>query len=238
MLASKHRTLTVIDKQKLSPNMFRISLGGEALNDFPEGQESGYVKLVFPKISDSGDKNGGFGFLKSKKNLMRSYTIRKFNADAYQLDLDVVVHGDNGPASAWAIKVAPGEEITVGGPGPTKLADPEADWFFFAGDMTALPAISVNLEKLPANARGYAVLEVIDPADRLDLKVPDNMQIHWVINQHPDMENTILADKVKSLDWLEGEPYVCPSAFSWRSPILPSGCLTSDHLIPAVTGCF
>jgi NADPH-dependent ferric siderophore reductase len=32
--------------------------------------------------------------------------------------------------------------------------------------------------------------------------------VHWVINPHPDKPNTQLADKVKSLPWLDGEPSV------------------------------
>jgi len=34
------------------------------------------------------------------------------------------------------------------------------------------------------------------------------MEIHWVLNPHPNENNSPLADKVKSLAWQEGDPNV------------------------------
>ncbi|HCK18263.1 MAG TPA: NADPH-dependent ferric siderophore reductase, partial [Thalassospira sp.] len=110
-------------------------------------------------------------------------------------------HG--GPASNWAVNCKPGDVITIGGPGPKKLVDPTADWFLIVGDMTALPAVSVNLETLPDDARGYAVIEVRSEADMQDLKKPDNITIEWVINPRPGDRNTVLSDVVKRLPWHE-----------------------------------
>ncbi|MGH1484894.1 MAG: siderophore-interacting protein [Cellvibrionaceae bacterium] len=196
MSARRYRELVVKKKTLLTPNMIRIILGGDDLHDFPEGQESAYVKLVFAA-------NKG-----ATKPTTRSYTIRAFDKETLTLTLDFVAHGDNGPASAWALGVSEGECIAIDGPGPTKLVDTSADWFFLAGDMTALPAISVNLEKLPQDAKGYVVLEVLSDADKQDLIVPKNMNVHWLINPSPDQPNTLLPDAVKALPWLEGEPNV------------------------------
>lgn len=203
MAGRKSRTLTVVRKQHLSPNMIRIILGGQALADFPEGQESGYVKLCFT----------------SPVRCVRSYTIRAFDPRKKELTLDFVAHGDNGPASAWASSSQVGDVITIDGPGAVKLVDVSADWFLITGDMTALPAISVNLEKLPSNAKGYAVIEILSEADKQILTAPKGIDIQWVINPHPDKPNTLLADAVKALTWLEGSPSVwCASEFeSMRS---------------------
>ena len=59
----------------------------------------------------------------------------------------------------------PGNRILVGGPGPRKLINTSADWILLAGDMTALPAIKINLAHLPRDAKGYVVLEVVDESD-------------------------------------------------------------------------
>lgn len=199
------RTVNVIRTQTLTPNMIRITVGGPNLEGFPEGQESGYIKLMFPHPGETelflaSSDNAS----KGKKPLMRTYSIRTFDADTLEMEIDFVVHGDNGPASAWAIGAKEGDTITLAGPGAKKMVDLSADWFFIVGDMTALPAISVNLEKMPRDARGYAVIEIIDYADKQELNAPENMQLHWVVNPHPDQPNTILPDAVEELPWMEG----------------------------------
>ena len=186
--------LKVASNRPLTPHMRRIRLHGESLRDFPDDQESGYVKLVLQ------DGN-------SEKPLLRSYTIRAFDRERCELTLDFVDHGDTGPASAWANQAKPGESVVIRGPGEKKLADPTADWFVLAGDMSALPALAVNLEQLPAHARGYALIEVLSEEDKQDIAAPDQVDVRWLINPDNETENTLLADAVKRLDWLPGTPY-------------------------------
>lgn len=202
-----HR-VAVKSKQYLSPNMLRIILGGDSLKNFPENYESGYVKLCFSQDSHAVYPVDALANFLEKKPRVRSYTIRSFDQKKCELVLDFVVHGDNGPSSAWAMSCCEGDEIIIDGPGAAKLIDSAADWFFLVGDMTALPAISVNLEKLPADAQGYAVIEVLNENDKIEIVAPKGMHIVWVVNANPDQKNTVLADKVKSLPWLSGEPSV------------------------------
>ncbi|MEM7099583.1 MAG: siderophore-interacting protein [Pseudomonadota bacterium] len=185
--------LVVKSSEILSPNMRSIVLTGEDLETFPPDQESGYVKVVFP--------------LDAETSVMRSYTIRAHNRDLHEITLDFVDHGDAGPASKWARNTSVGETITVRGPGEKKLADPQADWFLIAGDLSALPAITVNLEQLPEDARGYAVIEVPDSADQQALQAPAGMEIQWVVNPDHSQANIPLVQAIRSLNWLPGTPY-------------------------------
>ena len=185
------RTLQVIAARSLTPHMLRITLGGPAIQDFPVDQESAYIKLIFPQADNP-------------RGLMRTYTVRHQRADAF--DVDFVLHEDAGPASRWAKQARPGDSILIGGPGPKKLVDNSADWFLLAGDMTALPAISVNLEQLPADARGYALLEVASEEDVQPLAHPAGIQLHWLIEPHPGRTPTALADQIRRLEWLPGRP--------------------------------
>jgi NADPH-dependent ferric siderophore reductase len=189
------RQLTVIRSLQITPNMKRITLGGSALEGFPPDQESAYLKLQVPDGS-------------SDSLVTRTYTVRNYRADLNELDIDFVVHGDTGPASAWASRAEPGDAIAVAGPGGKKLLDFSADWFVLAGDMTALPAISVNIEQLPDHARGYAVIEILHESDIQALQTPEAFEIHWVINPRPEQDNTLLLDKVMLLPWLEGTPSI------------------------------
>lgn len=204
------RKLTVLRKKSVTPNMLRITLGGEGMQDFPEDQESAYIKLLFTRSNSQGEDLGK-QFLSENRDerpIMRTYTVRSQRQNPAEIDVDFVIHSSAGPASLWAAESQLGDQLYVGGPGGKKLVDPEADWFFIAGDMTALPAISVNLEMLPEGARGYAVLEILHESDKQLLKVPSSMEIHWVVNPNPHENFSCLSDTVKALPMLDGNPSV------------------------------
>ncbi|EPJ45485.1 MAG: siderophore-interacting protein [Osedax symbiont Rs2] len=202
------RKLMVINKQKISCNMLRITLGGDALQDFPLDQESGYIKLHFAKedVLEGDIEQQLRSDDAQTRPTLRTYTVRQQRQDPCEIDVDFVVH-EGGPASDWAINSQQGEQIYVAGPGKKKLVDVTADWFFLAADMTALPAISVNLALLPDNARGYAVIEVLEQADIQPLAFPENFELHWVINNH-QQGTSLLLDAVKALPPLPGKPSV------------------------------
>jgi len=181
---------SVLGKRAITPHMLRVTLGGEGMLRFPADQASAYVKLLLS--AEEGDRP-----------LLRTYTVREQRADA--IDIDFALHGENGgPASRWAMQAQPGDLVEVSGPGPKKLADPTADWILLVGDMTALPAISVNLEQLPATARGRAVIEVPDAADVQPLQAPAGFAMQWVVNPQPGATAAPLHDAVAALDWPEG----------------------------------
>ncbi len=184
------RALKVIRTTALSPHMLRVTLGGEGMNSFPDDQESAYIKLIFPQENNP-------------RPLMRTYTIRQQRLR--EIDVDFVIHEASGPASTWARSAAAGDKILVGGPGPKKLIDTNAEWFLLVGDMTALPAISVNITQLPESARGYVVIEVLDKNDIQDLAAPKNINVHWLLNPKPDPSGKTLGRYVENLSWLPGK---------------------------------
>lgn len=187
------RTLTVLRSTSLTPNMLRVTLGGEGLVGFPEDQESAYVKLNLPQPGE-------------ERPLIRTYTISAQRQD--EIDIDFVLHDGASPATSWALEAQAGDQIRVGGPGPKKLINNTADWFLLAGDMTALPAITVNLASLPENARGYAVIEVNEDADVQPLLCPPGVELHWLIKPDTDTDRSVLLERIKELSWLPGEAAV------------------------------
>lgn len=160
--------------------------------------ESGYLKLQL--ADNDGTK-------------VRSYTIREVDENLHHVMIDFVCHAvtnglHKGPALTWAMQANVDDTIMVIGPGAGKLADPELDWFFIVGDMTALPAIAVNLKKLPKHAKGYAIIEVADASDIQNLKKPEHIDIQWLINADPTDSAKQLLTQVKKNLWLAGTPYV------------------------------
>ena len=101
-----------------------------------------------------------------------------------------MLHGD-GPASTWAAQAKPGQQIVIGGPRGSMIIPDAYDWYFLAGDETALPAIGRRLEELPATARVVAVIEVEDKAEAIADKVEDKVE--------SVVESGVIAETVESV---------------------------------------
>jgi NADPH-dependent ferric siderophore reductase len=56
----------------------------------------------------------------------------------------------------------------------------EADWYLFAGDETALPAIYGMAESLPAGARAMVYLEVSGPQEQQPLASEAGVELTWL----------------------------------------------------------
>ena len=204
------RKLEVIRTQQLSPHLRRITFGGPCLEGFPENQESAYIKFVFSGDGSAETRMPSPETLasKSERPPLRPYTVRRHDVAALELDVDFALHGDAGPASRWAVNAETGDQIIATGPGGKKLLNFDADWFFLVGDITALPAICVNIEQMPRSARGYVVLEVPSAEDKLTLELPDAVELHWVIDPEAGKGSKSLLEKVRSLPFMEGQPSI------------------------------
>ncbi|MEM7407461.1 MAG: siderophore-interacting protein [Pseudomonadota bacterium] len=190
------KVFEVLSVSQVTPNMRNVSIGGPAMDAFPTGQDGGYVKLL---LSPGGILSRG---------LMRTYTIRRQSAE--RLDIEFALHGaegEGGPAVEWAMNAKPGDEIALGGPGPAKLLPPDAESYFVVGDMTALPAIAVNLAQLRDDAKGDAVIEVRSEEDRQDLKHPSGVRVHWLYNAHPGENTDLFEEKIRSIPWPQDRVY-------------------------------
>jgi NADPH-dependent ferric siderophore reductase len=189
------RTLTVAGIQQISKNLRRITLSGDDLASFPANETGGYVKFMF---HDEQYVNP----------LVRTYTVRNTRLQDLEIDVDFALHEHGGPAAQWAMTAQLGAEIQVGGPGPKKNVELDADWYLLIGDMTALPAISVNLEYLAEqrpDAKGYAILEIVSEDDIHDLVKPQDIEVKWIVNPKPGEQPELLLDAARSINWLDGK---------------------------------
>lgn len=202
------REVSVNRAWSLTPNMQRVELVGESLLEFPDGLDGGYIKLTFDQQGQPMDDPAALEALGWQQAKLRTYTIRRFDRARQMITVDFVLHGDHGepgPASGWASRCQPGDRILIAGPGPARRVGSKPAWCFIAGDMTALPAISANLEQLPEDSRGYAVIEINHQDDRQALEKPAGVELIWVVKS--DTEN--LESRVRELPWLEdGAPAV------------------------------
>lgn len=189
--------MTVLARQTVSPSMIRLTLGIGPAADFPEKQEGGYVKLMLPPLPGKA------------KPTVRTYTIRAQRAG--EIDVDFALHGVengvSGPATRWATSVTPGETIEVGGPGPAKPLPEGFDRYLIAGDMTALPAMTVALEALDRGARGHAVIEVQRAEDRVSIDAPEGIEVQWLVNPEPGKAPHLLVDALRAIGRPAGSTY-------------------------------
>lgn len=179
------QTLTVTDTRDVTPHMRRITFRCENAARFANLdalhlnlliQQPGLAEPQWPFVGASGLIEWERPDLKPS---MRKYTVRSIDLATSQLDIDFVLHADAGPGSSFAEAVTIGMEVGVLGPGGGGLMD--ADWYLFAGDETAIPAIARMLENLPADSSGAAYLEVSDAAEIQNLQTPVAIGIHWLI---------------------------------------------------------
>jgi len=174
------RTLVVKSAINVTPNMRRVTLCGDDLAGFPAHSEGAYIKLMF-NLPDS------------EKPTMRTYTVSQQRYQPDEIDVDFMLHASSegtidGVAAPWALQVQCGDKIEVGGPGPAKFINTEADCFLLAADMTALPALTENLKRLPLNAQGEVFIEILTDADQQALTKPEKVNIHWVVNESSGSE--------------------------------------------------
>lgn len=186
---------TVLETTRLNSHLVRVRLGGPGFAQFHDRPDTDkYVKLKFTTPEPK------------SLPVTRTYTVRRVDHSAQAIDVDFVIHGDEGLAGPWAATVKPGATISLMGPGGGYSPDPAADWHLFAGDMSAVPAIAAALEALPDQATGAAVIEVDTEADILDLEHPAGVDVVWISN--PDHAVSALADAVRTIHWREGRVHV------------------------------
>ncbi|REA61524.1 siderophore-interacting protein [Dyadobacter luteus] len=146
------------------------------------------------------------------KPIVRTYTLRSYNAETGEIQIDFVLHGDNGPASAWAGKVQPGDIIGLAY--REGLASYTADHFVFGGDETALPAISGILENLPASATGEAWIEIAGPQEEQEIITESQVKINWLHRNETAAHGDLLINALLNVNTPDAgvKPYVWVAA--------------------------
>lgn len=173
----------------------RVRLGGPGFSQFEDRLETDkYVKLRFTTPAPEAAP------------VTRTYTVRRVDSESQTLDIDFVVHGDEGLAGPWAATVEPGATLSLMGPGGGYLPDPDADWYLFAGDLSSVPAIAASLEALSPDAVGVAFIEVEAADAILDLAAPAGVEVRWLVDR--DHAPGFLADAVRAFSWRGGRVQV------------------------------
>ena len=170
--------VNVVGARSVTPRMRRVTLGGPVLEGFASsGLADERVKLLLPlpgqsrPVLPSIDERGYFHYPDGvERPISRTLTVRRFDAHACELDIDIALH--EGRAAAWSLAAREGDEVGVAGPtGGYELAT-NGDSHLVAGDEAALPAIATILERLP-EGRGPTC------SSRPPTRAPSSISIRW-----------------------------------------------------------
>jgi NADPH-dependent ferric siderophore reductase len=153
----------------VTPHMKRITIDGSCLPAFRAGLPAQWLKVFVP----AGEGQAVVG---------RAYTVRRFDSVSKKLDLDFVLHGDNGPASAWAARAKLGDAFEISDTHPRSgfAVQSSTEHYLLFGDESALPAIGGILEALPAHARADVFVEVDDTGEEQTIETEAAINLTWL----------------------------------------------------------
>lgn len=206
---------------RLSPSFVRVTFTGPDLDRFADNGYDQRVKLAFPLPGERGAElpEGPDWYARwralpaGRRNPIRTYTVRAARPELSEVDVDLVLHGDGGPATRWARRVRPGDRLVIVGPdagfegehGGVEFRPPVAAKLLLAGDETAVPAISSILERLPVTARGRVLLEVPEAEDVQPVAAPPGVAVHWLARGgHPHGARLVPAVSAAAAELMSG----------------------------------
>lgn len=209
--------------KQLSPSVRLITFGGSALAGFVSGGNDQRCKVFFPRpertdfvLPTGGDWYQEYLDLDPEiRPPMRSYTIRRHDPERQEVQIEFVLHGDTGPASRWALRAAPGDQVAICGPDARHFPvlgnefHPPADTDFrvLAGDETALPALLSIVEALGPGERALVFAEIPDPRDARPVTTLGEVDFVWLPREAGQGAGEALLAAVRAAELPEGLPY-------------------------------
>ncbi|MFJ8863741.1 SIP domain-containing protein [Streptomyces sp. NPDC102451] len=219
------RQVEVVRTVDITPGMRRVTLSGEQLRAFTTAE--GLVRPAFESPGFDDDLAFYFPYPgrrdpvlpvqaeaklivpKDPRPLSRAYTVRRWDPEAGELDVDFAKHGV-GAGTTWACRTQPGDRIHLSGPSTSKAFPAGADWLLVAGDETALPAIGRLLDELPSDARAQVFIEIAEDAHRQELRELPGVDVTWLVRPGAAAGTVpLLTETVRGAEWWPGQ------AFAW-----------------------
>ncbi|WP_024795396.1 siderophore-interacting protein [Tomitella biformata] len=220
--------LRVLRREQISPNVGRITLGHGDIGRFAPMGFDQWFRLFLPvkggNLDRAPKKLDTVSYLRfmtiseSERPVIRNYTVRAYRPtgdDGPELDIDVILHGSAadgtaGPASGWAQTCQPGDAVAILDEGIGFAPPEDAEQLLLVADETGLPAVAGILAALPRDARGQAIVEIPDHADRQELNGPDGVEVTWLARTDPAQSPGLLA-----LAEVEGRELPTEPTYGW-----------------------
>ncbi|GAB2518384.1 siderophore-interacting protein [Nocardiopsis aegyptia] len=240
-----HRTMIrtrVVRTERVSKHFVSVVLGGEELSGFEFLGQDQFVRLFLPRqgqeqlhMPTAADRRWVeqmYAMSDDVRPHVRNYSVRSFDADARELELEFVDHGDGGPASAWAASASPGDEAGILAEGVYYQPTDDTDWQLLVGDESAVPALVSILEQAPDDLRAQVFLEVPSSDDVRPLPSRPGVDVHWLPRTDPHaVPGRLALDTVCATALPKGRPY-CFVAGENALPTSLRRTLVREHGVP------
>ncbi|BBI49051.1 hypothetical protein HORIV_14720 [Vreelandella olivaria] len=132
-MAAKHNyqlfDITLARRTQVSASLVRFTFTGPDVGHMATYAPDQRVKLFFPEGGGSLDplfeiakleEHDWYGAYRAlpdaQRPSARTYTIRALRPEKAEVDVEFVLHGDNGPASRWAMHARPGDRLAMTAP--------------------------------------------------------------------------------------------------------------------------
>ncbi|HEX6443945.1 MAG TPA: siderophore-interacting protein [Streptosporangiales bacterium] len=206
---------------QVTPNVRRITLRG--LDEMAVRGADQWFRLFLPRHrgqplrlprSTTGWWPETLAMPETERPLVRNYTVRAARPHRAEIDVDFVLHGDEGAASAWAASAEPGDRVGVLDQGVMFAPPPRTRWQLLVGDETALPAIAGVLRTLPAGVPTRVYVELPSPRDAQPLRISRDVHVTWLPRPAGAMPGSLATEAVSTATlpdadaayaWLAGE---------------------------------
>ncbi len=195
--------IEVVRAQRPWVGMRRLTFAGPRLSHFPSQCGGFHIKLFLPRapqhrfelptLNESGEP---LWPANEHKPVSRTYSVRSFDPERQELDVEFVLHEHAGPASAWAAAARPGQRIGIAGPAAPPALLQVATFNLFAGDRSALPALCARVEALPPASVAHVLLSLPAAFGEVTLQSAAEVRLQRV-GDHPGE----LARAVQRVPW-------------------------------------
>jgi NADPH-dependent ferric siderophore reductase len=197
----------VVNTKQVTPNMMRVTLGGDELAQLTPAGYDQWFRLFLPRAGQDmlrlPKRASGLWYAeylttpKAQRPWVRNYTVRAARPDLNEIDVDFVLHAPedgtpghsehaSGPGAGFAQAADRGMRVGILDQGITFDARHPHDRTLLVADESGLPAVAGICESLPDDARGIAVIEVPTAGDKQEFRAPSGVEVRWIVRSDVD----------------------------------------------------
>ncbi|MFD0559704.1 NADPH-dependent ferric siderophore reductase [Stackebrandtia endophytica] len=186
----------VSDVVTVSPSFIRVTVEDLDVDNFAYTgydqwfrlflPQDGQERPVFPQ-PEPGQRlwEAYYAMPEETRPVVRNYTVRRAYPERRAIDIDFVIHGDEGPASRWAQTVTPGAVIGILDQDTMFTPHDDTDWLLLVADETGLPAVAGVIDSIGDRLPFHAYIETPEAADVQHIAVPDGATLEWRHRDEP-----------------------------------------------------